>query len=271
LGPNAPNSPNRVQETAHATRSGTRFSDDAIMLREFLSRAQARKAARDLSCPAPAPAPAAAPRRSPRRSPRKSLAEIGHNSPSRDQPGDLRKRPGTPPGSPQLEMDELDDDGPAPTSCRRSRRTRLLTPARPAPGAPSLIPVRRADGVDNIILQRSSAQRLAMVTRANTRRNRGQSKPPKLALRALPAETLPVGVVGPRGDRSGKCVRWDEPLAYYQAVPCIRPAPAGTRTRSGRAGLADGADRALAPKKDIAEALRLNATSRTKGPGRSKR
>lgn len=268
LAQNAPNSPNREQETVHATRSRTRFSDDAIMLREFLSRAQARKAARELSSPAPAPAPAA----SLRRSPRKSLAEIGHNSPSRDKPRDLRKRPGTPPGSPKLEMDDLDEDAPEPTSCRRSTRTRLFTPARPAPGAPSLIPVRRADGVDNIVLQRSSAQRLAMVTRANTRRNRGQSKPPKLVLQALLAETLPVGVVGPKGGRGGKCVGWDEPLVYYQAAPCIRPVPAVKRTRSGRAGLLDGADSALAPKKDITEALRLNATSRaTGGQGRSKR
>lgn len=263
------NAPEQMAETSRTTRSGTRFSDETNMLRDFLSRAQARKAARDVSSFAEAPAPA-----TPRRSPRKSLAEINNNSPSPEKSRHISKRPGTPTGKAKLEigeLDELDEAAHETSSCRRSTRTRLFTPARPAPGAPSFIPVRRADGGDKIRLQRSLAQELATLTRTNTRRNRGQSKPPKLALKSLPVEPLPIGIVGPRGDRCGKSVDWDETLVYYHAGSGIAPGKE-RRTRSRTVEARGDGDSPMAPTKDTTESLSRNEpSSGSKRRARSKR
>lgn len=265
-----PNTPKKIVETARTTRSGTRFSDETNMLRDFLSRAQARKAAKDVSGSTEAPGLTT----SCRRSPRKSLAEIDNNSPSSEKPRNARKRRGTPPGKPKPEigdLDDLDEVAFETSSHRRSTRTRLFTPARPAPEAPSLIPVRRADGGDNIKLRRSSAQELATVTRANTRRNRGQSKPPKLVLRNLSIASLPTEVLSQRGDGCGKSVGWDETLVYYQATSSIAPAKEVKRTRSRKVGALGSGDAALAPTKETTEALSSNGTMLgPKHRGRSK-
>ena len=60
-----PNTPKKIVETARTTRSGTRFSDETNMLRDFLSRAQARKAAKDVSGSTEAPGSTTSCRRSP--------------------------------------------------------------------------------------------------------------------------------------------------------------------------------------------------------------
>lgn len=235
-------SPRQVAENSSSiTRSGSRFSDETNMLRDFLSRAQARKAARDV----PISAETAGLTR-PRRSPRKPLAEITNDSPSPDKTQPVSKRRGTPPGPAKLELgeldelDELDEAGHEPSWCRRSTRKRLFTPARPAPEAPSLIPVRRADGGDRVRLQRSLAQELATVTRSNTRRNRGQSKPPKLALKSLPVEPLAVGLARPRGERGGKSVGWDATLVYYHGTSGMGPGKGRRRRRRNSPGEAPG-------------------------------
>ena len=196
------------------TRSGARFSDDTNLLKDFLNRAQARKLAKDGKIPAQGPTGT-----SPRRSPRKALAEKDSNSPSPHKSKDLATRPGTPPGKERLDafsFDDIDELNAEPTSCRRSNRTRLPTVSRASPGAPSFIPVRRADGTDPVVLQKSMAQDLAVQTRANTRRNKGQSKPPKLALQTLTAEST-EGTAN-RVRARAKQVSWGENLVYYQAM-----------------------------------------------------
>lgn len=269
----APDAPNQIDGTVRVTRSGTRFSDETNMLRDFLNRAQARKAAREV----PVLATNSAPSIPLRRSPRKALAEISSNSPSPEKPRNVTKRPGTPPGKPIMESvdgEDSDEAAPETTTYRRSTRTRLFTPARPAPGAPSLIPVRRADGIDKIILQRSSAQELAIITRANTRRNRGQSKPPKLALQCLPAETTSyVAVLGPpHGDRR-KSVGWDQTLVYYQAAAAgVLSGKEVKRTRARKVvGIPAGGNGTPLPppKKEMMEALSTNGGAKRRG--RSKR
>lgn len=266
---NAPNTPKQIAETTRTTRSGTRYSDETNMLRDFLSRARARKAAKEVSVSTEAPGPTT----SCRRSPRKSLAEVDNNSPSPEKPRNASKRRGTPPGKAKLEigdLDDLDEAAHETPSHRRSTRTRLFTPVRPAPEAPSLIPVRRADGGDNIILRRSSAQELATVTRANTRRNRGQSKPPKLVLRNLSTVSLPTEVLGERGDGCGKSVGWDKTLVYYQATSCIALTQEVKRTRSRKIGAPGSRDTALAPTKGTTEALSSHGMSGPKHRGRRK-
>ena len=201
--------------STRTTRSGARFSDDTNLLKDFLSRAQARKLAKDSKIPAQARIET-----SPRRSPRKALAEIDRNSPSPQKPKDLATRPGTPPGKQRLDaftFDDVDELTAEPMSCRRSNRTRLPTASKAPPGAPSFIPVRRADGTDPVVLQKSVAQDLAIQTRANTRRNKGQSKPPNVAL-----QILTTGAMETTANRvirdNGKTVGWDEKLVYYQGT-----------------------------------------------------
>jgi len=195
------------------TRSGARFSDDTNLLKDFLNRVQAKKKIGDIKKPASEP-----PTTSPRRSPRKALTELTSNSPSPQKPKDLANRPGTPPGKQRLDafsFDDVDELTAEPTSCRRSTRTRLPAPAKAPPGAPSFIPVRRADGTDAVVLQKSMAQELAVQTRANTRRNKGQSKPPSVALQNLTAETVETSSTRMHAHENVKSVGWDERLVYY--------------------------------------------------------
>ena len=197
-------------------RSGARFSDDTSMLKDFLNRAQARKAAQKPVLSAPE---AAISQHSPRRSPRKMHGSQDGRGSSPEKPRNIASRPNTPPSKPKLEAFDSDDGEEhtaEPASCRRSTRTRLPAPSKTVPGAPSFIPVRRADGTDPVVLQKSQAQELAVATRANTRRNKGQSKPPLLALQDLPTETTDLAISGKRGAEKAKSVAWAERLASYR-------------------------------------------------------
>ena len=203
------------------TRSGTRFSDDTSMLKDFLDRVQARKAAKAVILSPKVPKSL---QESPKRSPRKKTWSRGANTSSPLRPEDLAPnssviRSGTPPGKSQLVLfdpDDAEEQIEEPASCRRSTRTRLPGPSKAPPGAPSFIPVRRADGTDPVVLQRTEAQELAITTRTNTRRNKGQSKPPPLALQDLPVEQEDVSTTTKQRAANAKAVAWAEKLAAYQ-------------------------------------------------------
>ena len=206
----------KKQATNEKTRSGTRFSDDTSMLKDFLNRAQARKAAQKPTLSAP---DALMTRHSPRRSPRKTHGPHAGQASSPQKLQNIADRPGTPPGTPKTEALDSDEDEEVtaePASCRRSTRTRLPAPSKAPPGAPSFIPVRRADGTDPVVLQKSQAQELAVSTRANTRRNKGASKPPLLALQNLPTEDADVVSTTKQRAERAKSVAWAERLASYQ-------------------------------------------------------
>ena len=236
----------QTEHVGRLTRSTPRFSDDTNLLKDFLSRAQAKKAAKEDQSNVSA-------RMILRRlSPRAALADVTLSPP---QPTELTNRPATSPikqqdapqGQGDNDNDDEDDDDDddneeeeeeeeeeekgndegdngeekldeAATeigSCRRSTRTRFFTPAKTA--VITRIPVRRADGTEPIVLQRSEAQALALATRNNTRRNKGQSKPPKLRLKILPAEAADEVTRAPsRAERGkGKAVGWDKKLVYH--------------------------------------------------------
>lgn len=251
-----------------STRSGTRFSDDTNMLKDFLSRVQARKHAKD-AFPIAKPAAAAA---SPRRSPRKALASLDSNSPSprkwREVSGrEVSDWAGTPPGKAKLEavqLEEVDETVADASPVRRSTRKRLLAPAKTVTGAPSFIPVRRADGTDPVVLQKTIAQELALVTRTNTRRNKGQAKPPALILKSLGVEEVEKETKGGHALRNCKSVGWDKKLVYYQdgrpvqadaEVMMEEKRPKARRLRGLGAG-----NGTPAPKRQMADLLGTNGT-----------
>ncbi|KAL8957619.1 MAG: hypothetical protein Q9193_005155 [Seirophora villosa] len=253
------------------TRSGTRFSDDTNMLKDFLSRAQARKQAKDALLVANPAATATASRRSPR----KALASLDSNSPSPHKAGVDSNRAGTPLGRAKLEevqLEEPDETAADASPVRRGTRKRLLAPAKTATGAPSLIPVRRADGTDPVVLQKSIAQELALVTRTNTRRNKGQAKPPALILKKLVVEEVEPETKGGHALRNCKSVGWDKKLVYYQdgrqvqadaEVEVEEKRPKARRLRGLGAG-----NGTPAPKRQVADLVGTNGTRASKTQGR---
>ena len=261
-----------INSTNRKTRSGIRFSDDTSMLKEFLNRAQAKKAAKTPRLTAP---DLPIPQISPRRSPRKALGSQTGRDLSPQKSRDVPNRPGTPPGKPQVDTVDSDDGEEISaeiTSCRRSARTRLPAPVKGVPGAPSFIPVRRADGTDPVVLQKSQAQELAMVTRANTRRNKGQSKPPLLALQDLPAEAHTTETASSttfrRRAASLKTVGWAEQLASYQDAKAAEE-PEETRPKVRRMrGLGAANTGTPAPRRTTAVVSTSNGTPAPKRRGK---
>lgn len=252
----------RIEGLGRRTRSVTRFSDDTNMLKDFVNRVQARKATKDVQIPIYV----AAPTTSLRRSPRKALAEVDKNSPSPQKPHDLANRAGTPPRDRKLgtiDSDDLDDIAAEPTTCRRSTRTRLFAPPTTAAGAPSCIPVRRADGEGIVPLPKSQAQELAIITRANTKRNKGQSKPPKVMLETLAADA-PEDAIDGLGGREAAAVGWDERLVYFQEGQAEKR-PKVRRMR--KLGTTNGTP---ARKKLVAETDSSNGASAARGRSKSK-
>ena len=229
----APPSIVKEEDTQGRTRSGTRFSDDTSMLKDFLSRAQARKAVipkRKAESTRPVPVP-------PRCSPRKVLGQLDNNSPTPARSRDLEKRLDTPLEKKMvenIEIDKIGDELADPISCRRSTRTRLPAPAKKSAGVPSFIPVRRVDGTDPVVLQKSVAQELAVVTRANTRRNKGESRPPKLMLPDIVVEASENADATKQTEICTKMVSWDERLAYYQEAGETKEGKEETRPRVRR-------------------------------------
>ena len=193
----------------------SRISDDTDMLKDFISRARAKKAARALDDIIPTYSFV-----SPRRSPRKVLGNLDRNFPSPTKSISLADRPGTPPG--RVTVKPLDDEGDLDESTsntathRRSARTRVpALPTASTPG-PCFIPVRRPDGTELVTLQKSEAQELAVVTRANTRRNKGKARMPKYMLATLIGTDGDEELVARRQEaKHGKSVDWDERLVYY--------------------------------------------------------
>ena len=256
-----------INSSNRKTRSGIRFSDDTSMLKEFLNRAQAKKAAKT---PGLTALDLPKPQISPRRSPRKALGSHSGNDLSAQKPRNVPNRPGTPPGKPQVDAVDSDDGEEISaeiTSCRRSTRTRLPAPIKGIPGAPSFIPVRRADGTDPVVLQKSQAQELAMVTRANTRRNKGQSKPPLLALQDISAESAEIAssTTFKRRTASSKTVGWAEQLASYQDAKEAEELEPKVRRMRGLGATKNGTP---APKRTTAVVSTSNGTPAPKRRGK---
>ncbi|TAQ85288.1 hypothetical protein B7494_g6380 [Chlorociboria aeruginascens] len=207
--------------------STTYDHDDTDMLRNFLTRVKANKAAK-----------AAAPRK-------RSLPHSPLRIPLGEDDTDLS------PSAPKSEADEFDvsipsasptrkrrrrdpvleDEMTQPQSVRRSVRTRL--PVKPpAPGAPSFIPVRRfgQDADTTLTLQKSEDKKLATLTRVNSRRNKGalsvkqvlaqkeQEKEDPVAKQRVLKEMFEEKLSKEKRENKGRNVTWAEELAQFQIM-----------------------------------------------------
>ena len=278
------------------TRSLARLSDDTTMLKAFLDRAQAKKASKDVRAFPREPQPH--PSLSPRRSPRKALAEKDGNSPSPQKPRDLTHRPGTPPSKKQVHhnvndallWEDIDEISASPIEHQRTRRSarskKLPVPTKAivaTAGAPSFIPVRRADGTDPVVLQKGVAQELATLTRANTRRNKGQAKLPVFMLEEIQVQVIGEvdqerSVTRSQTKDTRKNVGWDEKLVYFQRHPeevaIVQPIEEPEKPKVRRLRGLGGVNGTPAPKKrstaDFLAPPPANGTPAPKRRGRAR-
>lgn len=174
-----------------ALRMNSLDGEDAALLSEFLSRAQAKRAANA----AMAGEEKSEVRQkkeevlsSPAVQSRRALEELDVNSPSikssTSTPVKAEKLPESPDASEPADTDQLTS---SPTAARRrSSRTKPTGQTRSLrPAVPNQIPVRRANGTEFVFLQRTEAQELALATRKNTRRNKGNALLPRYLLQAI--------------------------------------------------------------------------------------
>ncbi|GAB7350452.1 hypothetical protein MBLNU459_g1056t1 [Dothideomycetes sp. NU459] len=220
-----------------------RMSDDTAMLHAFLNRAAATKKPtliskreslsnrRDSDAVRHALA-----------SPAKNdvLGELDPNSPSprkSQQPHDRiepEAEEGSSPIPAALEEPRAVADMAAPSGeqrvMRRSIRSRgrlshfmPMVEAPPskasAASAPNKITIRSA--TDRVALKRTDAQEMALLTRTNTRKNKGGSVMPVLRLCKLAAEATSPDLVTSDGagtalSKPTRGIRWDQTLVYYQ-------------------------------------------------------
>jgi hypothetical protein len=103
----------------------------------------------------------------------------------------------------------------------RAKKSRLPAPASAAPAQASKIAIRRPDGTEHVVLKKSDAQELSLITRNNTRKNKQGAfgVTVRLMKLAVDAANLPPLDDSTRELVVGKNIRWDEQLAYYQENP----------------------------------------------------
>lgn len=187
--------------------------DDKEVLHAFLTRAKAKKAAGTMLSPE---------RRvrkekqcsttySPQTRSRTALAALDENSPS---PTKTRK--------PAATVNKINDHDtilskmPVTSPLRKSNRTALPRPQRLQNSTQSAIRFRRSQGTEFVFLQKTEAQQIAIATRSNTRKNKGEAVQPKTKLETLSTQiSLSPAKAIRRARKSDKQVAWDAGLAYF--------------------------------------------------------
>lgn len=225
-------------------RSALRSSlngEDTALLNTFLSKAQAKRAAK-VAVTNPEDADTAEKSSSPEVSPdtessttrsRRALVNLDANSPSPVKVQVSPSKEGAIPGDEARENDNIkyfkEDEAPASPACRRSARVKA--PATTGPPVRSTIALRRAQGNEFVFLQKTEAQELALATKRNTRQNKGHSVLPRHALEAMAlqgadsstsdsdkqSKSNRKGSSKSRADAPRKNVSWNEEhLAEYE-------------------------------------------------------
>ncbi|KAI9845985.1 MAG: hypothetical protein M1837_004391 [Sclerophora amabilis] len=192
--------------------TGTCLNDDTDMLKDFLDRVKAGKAAKV----AKQEALTQSHPQSPHRGFRSPLGEMNTNAASPQRATNQIA------GSPLGDIEHGKESKGQITGrteeamvFRRSKRTRPDASSKDTPSGPNSITVRRPKGAGPIILKNPIASEVANLTRTNTKRNRGQ--PCASVIGAL--ETSNPGVTSPircTRSTSKKTVLWDEQLVYFQ-------------------------------------------------------
>jgi hypothetical protein len=223
-----------VETISENAPSGSYDDEDTDMLRNFLTRVKANKAAK-------AEKAQGTRKRSLPHSPLQlPLGEIDTNtSPSPPRPRDEFDvgLPSSPTKRRKRDEPATDkEDAAEPKAIRRSGRTRLPV-VKGLPAAPSLIPVRRLgqDGDTTITLRRNEEKELAALTRVNTRKNKGAAVLPAQFL-ILKAELKAEEAANPAALRQrllkevfddkknsekgtkGKTVAWATALTQFQTA-----------------------------------------------------
>ncbi|KAN0090535.1 hypothetical protein V8E51_019114 [Hyaloscypha variabilis] len=223
-----PSTTELVEAISENAPANTFDQDDTDMLRNFLTRVKANKAAK---------AGTSIPKRkrslphSPIRLPLESVdAALSPSSPKAKDEFDLSLPDHLTTKRKQEDTDLGDDEGREAKSIRRSGRTRLPVKAAPL-AAPSFIPVRRLgqDGDNTVTLRRNEEKELAALTRINTRKNKGGAQLPMQVLakqaeekedpasrqRAL-KEVFDEKTQRQKKGKKRKTVIWAEELAQFQ-------------------------------------------------------
>ncbi|KAJ4295196.1 hypothetical protein N0V90_007206 [Kalmusia sp. IMI 367209] len=237
----SPSPPPRTETGPEDATMTLALDDDTALLKDFLSRAAASKAnkaaniarreslqnRRDSDVVRHALA-----------SPRKVLEDKDPNSPSKcdnDATLDLSQTltlniespTAMSPNKAQTEgeVEDVEDSKSGRTSRRSSRARKSRLPALSVPTGPPKIAVRRADGGEPVVLKKTDAQELSLLTRNNTRKNKQGAavvsvRLLKLNNEARTAEDSTMDSTGSVVQVPGKkYVRWDSQLAYFQEDP----------------------------------------------------
>ena len=225
-------------EPSSAAASSTNYDhDDTDMLRKFLTRVQANKAAKESSLPTSIPKRKRSLPHSPLRLP---LGDTDTNlsSPTPEESNSEEINTSPPPESPkkrkkQHEPTSEDDNMATPKSIRRSGRTRLPVIKAPPLGAKSSIPLRRLqDGNTTVTLRRNEEKDLAALTKINTLKNKGgalkavdvlarkaeEKDDPVLRQRSLKESFELKSEREKRNRKARKSVVWKEELVEFQGV-----------------------------------------------------
>ncbi|KAJ9299936.1 hypothetical protein DTO271G3_2820 [Paecilomyces variotii] len=231
-----------------ALRSAALDGEDEELLNNFLSRAKAKRAANAAVTPKDGDQVQSAPAdllpESPTPRSRRALEELDTNSPSL-APSSSAKIDGVLVAAGEDTKDagpkEPEDPQLASPTRRRSSRTKLSkAPKRaPPPAVPNQIPVRRPKGTEFVFLQRTEAQELALTTRRNTKRNRGNARMPKEMLQTLAqrqeddSDSTSGSSRSRRRRGKGKTVSWSEQLvAGSSSCTTASPSPAPATPRA---------------------------------------
>lgn len=233
-----------AQQESTLVRSALRSSldgEDAELLNNFLSKARAKRAAKvamaeenveEEKVTKEEEVPDMPTPRS-----RRALEELDTNSPS-PSPQKVRlpspKKPENPPASPIRKEIVYNDkehtgDEKQQSSPVTRRSTRVRVPPRTTTSAiRNTLSLRRAKGNEFVFLQRSEAQELALVTRKNTRQNKGSAVFPKYVLQDLAQKSSKKGSPNPTpsANKKGNRVCWNNAhLVEFEDGEEPQPAP----------------------------------------------
>ena len=234
-----------AQQESTLVRSALRSSldgEDAELLNNFLTKARAKRAAKAVMAQENVEEEKVTKKEEvpdmPTPRSRRALEELDTNSPS-PSPQKVRlpspKKPENPPASPIRKEIVYNDkehtgDEKQQSSPVTRRSTRVRVPPRTTTSAiRNTLSLRRAKGNEFVFLQRSEAQELALVTRKNTRQNKGSAVFPKYVLKNLaqkqgPKEGSPNPA--PSANKKGNRVCWNNArLVEFEDGEEPQPAP----------------------------------------------